>query len=199
MNERKIDVSPNINAYFEEVVQDAMRVRRLDATTAAEHYLVGLLADHARGDQVGSALDRPLTFQLNDALQEHGATRFQKLRVIGDTVLYVLGFFGSCLTRRGADRRYVLGVGASAYDHASAMLRLGGNDGHDVLRELSRKFQRFVEVLSEIAQGILAPVDHDARLVLSLYQSWQQEGSEQLARVLGAKGLCPVRSGEGLH
>lgn len=193
-----IDVSPNIEAYFEEIVHDAMRARRVAATPAAEHYLSGLLVDYAKGHKP-KALDEPLTFQLRDALESSGAERFSRLQRLGDGVLYVVGFFGAWLRRRGADRDYVMSVGSSAYGHASAMLRMGARqEGPNVLEELSDKFDRFVVVLGEIADGALASARDDSSL-LRAYERWQETGSSKLAESLVEMGFFPMRGDEGVH
>lgn len=195
----KIDVSPNIEAYFEQIVHQAVHVRRVDATAAAEQYLAGILSDYARGGRPEAALDRPVTFELHDALATEGAERFERLRTIGDAVLYVLGFFGACVTRRGADRRYLMSVGSTAYGHASTMLRLGGTaQAVDVLDELSEGFERFVLVVREVADRVIAIPRNDAK-VLELYERWERSGSESLAELLGRVGICPVKAPGGVH
>jgi hypothetical protein len=194
-----VDVSPNIDAYFEEIVHEAIVARQVEATRAAEHYLVGLLSDYARGHKPSDALDQPLTLQLHEALGRVGAERFQRLRELGDGVLYLVGFFGGSLTRRGADPEYVISVGSSAYGHASAMLRMGGSDAsHDVLSEMSHKFHGFVAVLCEIADGALGRASSDEAIV-ELYERWQATGSARLSRALASLGVCPVRSSGGVH
>lgn len=201
MSDSKIDVSPDIDGFFEQVVNEAIRARQVEATGAAARYLAGILGDYARGAISDETLDRPLTFQLRDALAAVGAERFQRLRTIGDGVLYVLGFFGTSLTRRGADRDYVMQVGSSAYGHASAMLRLTGavSSAPDVLGELAQKYGRFVEVMHEIADGVLAAASCDDTSVLRIYERWQQSGSERLADELTQLGFFPVRASGGVH
>lgn len=152
-----IDVAPDIDAYFEEIVHDAIIARKVEATEAAETYLTALLVDYAKGE-TSTTFDQPLTFQLRDALEARGAERFQRLQSIGDGVLYLLGFFEGWMTRHGADRRYVMGLGSTAYSHASAMMRLGGTSSYDVLQELSSKYDRFVAVLSDVAEAALKDV-----------------------------------------
>ena len=197
---RGIDLSPNVNGYFEEVVDDAVRARRVDTSHATKQYLAGLLGDYARGVHSVEPLERPLTFLLQDALEQTGAQRFERLRRIGDGVLYALGFFGARMTRRGADARYVMVVGSSAYGHAAAMLRLGGGGGApDVLRELADGYGRFVEVMTEIAEGTLASsADADDR-VLRMYERWRETGSERLASELVGLGLTPMRGTTAVH
>lgn len=197
---RAIDPSPDIHGYFSEVVDGAVRARRIATTDATKQYLAGLLGDYARGALSMEPLERPLTFLLHDALSRSGVERFERLRRIGDGVLYALGFFRSRMTRRGADPRYVMGVGSSAYVHAATMLRLtGGGAAPDVLHELADGYEGFVEVMAEVADGALAQgADADGD-VLRLYERWRSTGSERLATELAQLGLCPVRGGGSVH
>jgi hypothetical protein len=193
-----IDVSTNIESYFADIVRDSIRCKRVQATEAAEHYLTGLLAAYAKGGQP-KALDTPLTFQLRDALETRGAERFSRLQRLGDGVLYLVGFFGAWLRRRGADPDYVMSVGSSAYGHASAMLRSSGPQrGPDVLEELSEKFDRFAVVLTDVADGALHVVRDDASL-LSAYERWQETGSARLAKTLAELGMVPVAAPGEVH
>jgi len=203
MTSRSLDLSASVNEYFEEVVEQAIRAKRVSATQAAFHYLVELLSEFACPDRgVCATFSRPLTFLLRDALSAQGAERFGRLRRIGDGVLYMMGFFDSSVTRRGADREYVMSVGASAYSHASRMLRVGGDapGGPDVLDELSSKYATFVEVLGEVADGSLASsAVHTDTAALRLYERWRRTGSETLAAELADLGLCPVASAEAVN
>ncbi len=196
-----IDVAPNVEQYFEAIVREAIEARGVEVSEASGHYLALLLTGYARGELGSEALDGPLTFLLRDALQAAGVARFQRLQAIGDGVLYVLGFFGGALTRGGADRGYVMGIGASAYEHASTMMRLGGVEGvgHDVLGELSQYFDRFVEVVTEVADGALAGGGHDDASVLRLYERWRRTGSTRLAEALGSLGFSPQRNPGGVN
>jgi hypothetical protein len=196
----QIDVATDINRYFQDALQEAMIARGVDATDAAQHYLVGLLCDFAKPENLAkSTLDRPLTFLMRDALAENGAERFERLRSIGDGVMYVMGFFGSSLTRRGADRAYVMTLGSSAYGYASAMLHRGSTrDGIDVFEELARKYEGFVAAISELADAALSGRAGDTA-VLRLYERWRETGSERLAAELAELGLCPMTGPEGFH
>jgi len=92
--------------------------------------LAGLLADYAKPDRLeAEALDRPLTLLLDEALHTAGRERFERLRSLGDGVLYTSGFFADHLSTRGVELRYVRALGARAYDSAAAMLRQSAGDG----------------------------------------------------------------------
>ncbi len=196
-----IAISPSINDYFTSAVGDALRSRKIEASAAACHYLVGVLSDYAHPtEEAESAFSRPLAFQLRDALEASGPTRFRRLRALGDGVLYGVGFFGGHVELRGIDRGYVIRVGATAYDNASAMLRTPGQRAtHDVLSELADRFEQFVEVLNEVADGAIAKGARGERGLLNLYERWLRTGSSRIAEELGARGLVPTRGKEGLH
>lgn len=198
---KAVELSQDVNGYFDDAIQQAIATRRVDATEAATCYLSGLLLDYAHGSKRTADLEKPLTFQLRDALAAPRSQRFDRLRAIGDGVLYVLGFFGECFVRRGADPNYIIRVGASAYGHASGMLQVGGGgrDAYDVLDELARKFERFVEVMREVASGISGSPAGSARHILGLYERWQKTGSPQVASELAGYGLCPSLANKGLH
>jgi hypothetical protein len=185
---KTIALAPSMPIYFEEVVGEALRSRNIEATEAVCRYLVDLLCHFAHPDeQIGSTFSQPLTFLLRDALEAAGAERFRRLRVLGDGVLYVLGFFGSHIEVKGIDRGYVVGVGSTAYRHAAGMLRRSAtaiSQGPDVLSELADKFERFAEVLNVVADGTLVSGVRDERSVVKLYERWQRTGSSRLAEEL---------------
>ncbi len=116
----------------------------------------------------------------------------------GITCSYAIGFFRSHLEGRGADRGYVVTVGSTAYREAAVMMRLRSqrkkeSDGAaappDVLSELAAKFDRFAEVLADVAERTLACGARDERSVIKLYERWLKTGSARLAEELGSHGI----------
>ena len=191
----------SVNGFVLEVVDDAIKARRVDATGGARSYIVGLLADYAHPDtRAGEAMDRPLSFLLDEALHTPApAERFDKLRALGDGVLYTCGFFGESLEARGVDQGYVIGIGTTAYGAASSMLRVSSASPTeeerrvDVFGELSTKFARFVEVLSEVADATIVQSVASSKGMLKVYERWLKTGSDRLAQTLSANGIVPMR------
>jgi hypothetical protein len=200
-----IAIAPNVAEYFQEVISDAIRVQKVDATAAAASYLVSLLCSFTHPDEAaGSGFDRPLTFLLHDALEASGAERFRRLRALGDHSLYALGFFAGHIAQKGVDRGYVSSVGSTAYTHAAAMLRTKARAERragvpDVLSELAAKFDRFAAVLADVAEGTMASSTHDERSLVRLYERWLKTGSSRLAGELGARGIVPTRGAGGTN
>src|SRR6202789_454675 len=131
-----IVAAQTVSHFFSEAVEDAMRLQRVDATDGAVRYLVALLGDYVHPDRwAGEALERALTLLFDEALHAPDpADRFQRLRVIGDGILYGCGFFGDHFEARGVDAKYLQGLGTRAYGAARSMLPHGPeHDGGDVL------------------------------------------------------------------
>jgi hypothetical protein len=192
----------SVSQFFMEVVEDAIRLRGIDATDGATRYLVGLLTDYAHPDRrAGEAMDRPLTLLFDEAVRmADPAERFERLRTLGDGVLYGCGFFGDHFDARGVDTKYVRGLGTRAYGAASSMLRRGHEEaaGPDLFAELADKFDGFVDVLNEVADLTVAMGSETSRGLLRIYERWLKTGSERLANALSSRGVVPTRGTRGV-
>jgi len=193
-----------VTDFFHEVVEDAIKTRRVEATDGATTYLVSLLSDYARPDaRAEQALERPLAFLLDEALHTVApGERFDKLRLLGDAVLYGCGFFGDHFEARGVDSKYLFGIGTTAYGTASSMLltKAHATDGFrsiDVFGELSTKFAAFVDVITEVADTTVAKSAATSKGLLKVYERWQKTKSGTLAQALSSHGLVPMHVPKG--
>ena len=195
-----IDLSGNVSEFFKGLVAEAIQRQAYEPTEAAESYVVALLTDFAKPGQLNEeTLNRPVTLLLHEALESSGHERFEKLRVLGDGVLYVSGFFGDHLEIRGIEPEYVSTVGARAYAGASTMLvptRAGRQS--DVFAELAQKFSLFVGLVRDIAEKLYAR-GNSHRATVELYERWLRTGSTSLAQELSTRGVLPVRGSGVLH
>lgn len=202
-----LDLSADVSAFFASLVGEAAEERRVEATGATRAYVSGLLADYAKpGALTRDALERPVTLLLAEALESVGRERFERLRALGDGTLYVCGFFAEHLENRGVALRYVESVGAQAYDGAAHMLRQSGLTGGDassapdVFGELAEHFDSFVRLIESIADRLVAQSGGGTPSnTVRLYERWLRTGSDEIATVLGARGLVPQRGGGGVH
>jgi hypothetical protein len=166
----------SINVFFEEAVRAAMKTQRIEATDATTSYLVALLADFAKPNHGQEQLDRPLTFLLDEALHtSEVGERFEKLRTLGDGVLYTSGFFGDHFEARGGD--------------------LEASAAHDIFGELASRFAAFVAVINEVANASIAAAAESSRGVVRLYERWMKTKSDTLAEALANHGFIPPRGG----
>jgi hypothetical protein len=194
-----------VSHFFSEAVEDAMRLQRVDATDGAVRYLVALLGDYVHPDRrAGETFERPLTLLFDEALHAPDpADRFQRLRIIGDGVLYGCGFFGDHFEARGVDAKYLRGLGTRAYGAAGSMLRpLPGDNpavrGPDLFAELAENFDAFVGVLADVADATVATSVESSRGLLKVYERWLKTGSDRLATALTSRGVVPTRGPRGV-
>jgi hypothetical protein len=197
-----IDLTADLRGFFGEAVASAAENRDTPASDATLLYLAGLLADYGKPQTLErKVLTRPFTLLLQEALESLGPERFNRLRCLGDDVLYVTGFFGGHLERRGVPLAFVRGLGSRAYDEAANILRAAGPDSSspDVFGELSTNFGAFVDIVSEVADGINARSARSTRDMLDVYERWLKTGSETLGNALCSWGVVPRRASGGLH
>lgn len=196
----KIDLKGDISEFFHEALEHAARRVGYVPDEASSRYVSGLLVDFARPDELArEVLDRPLTLTLQEAMELTGHERFERLRTLGDSVLYISGFFSENLERRGVELSYVSALGARAYDNAGAMLRLGASESTalDVFATLSRDFAKFTELLRGVSETVLVSSACSNRSLVDMYERWLETGSRALAEALTSRGLVPVRGRGG--
>jgi hypothetical protein len=197
-----IVATASVSDFFEEAVDDAMKSRGVSASEGATVYVVGLLADFAKpGSPVERTLEKSLTLLLDEALNTAAlAERFEKLRTLGDGVLYASGFFADHFEARGVDTRYLIGIGRTAYQNAGSLLVSSSTSleeestkGPDIFKELATSFADFVEVIAEVANATLARGVATSRGLLKLYERWLKTRNERLADALSSHGFVPPR------
>lgn len=186
-----IVAAARVEDFFEEAVSDALRTRSLEASDGARTYLVSLLADAAKpGSTVERTLEKSLTLMLGEALETSSVgDRFERLRCVGDGVLYGSAFFADHFEARGVDQSYLIGIGRSAYENAGSLLRTGNEEPIDIFGELADKFSRFVEVLAHVADSAIAKSVASSLGIVKLYERWLRTGSDSLADALSAHGF----------
>lgn len=192
----------SLQEFFKDSVEQAMERQRIDADDHTAYYLVNLLTLFARsetlfdGSSAGSGL-QPLALLLADAAAADDVqVRNFLLQRVGDTSLFVAGFFGDGFERKLVDIDYYIDIGGAAYSSLSVELRgtLRGRIFGGVFAELAAKFRDFVDVLAEIRDSSKRIDDFD---LLRLYEVWLRTGSQRAARLLRERGIEPDRSLDG--
>ncbi len=179
----------SVAEFFHEVLTDVIRNQGVDASVETESYLVHLLSAFAHNPPD----DQPLALKVADAAQAGPDERAQKLREVGDTSLYVSGFFSDSLSRKLVDVDYYICLGGAAYGQLAHYFR--GYRKHEgfglVYDELGEKFPRFVDVLAEISESTSMTSNLGA---LQLYERWLRTGSAWMERRLRELGMLPKKT-----
>lgn len=191
----RILVGKSAHEWFREMVADALSQRRLKVQEVTEFYLVNLLAGFLEKERLfveeadGTVTAEPLALILLRAIQADRRARATQLKRLGDTALFVSGFFGDSLARSRVDVDYYIAMGERAYGALAESER-----GLDALyEELSDRFAAFVDLFAEIAE--LSDLRSN-RGLLRLYERFLQTRSERVAKQLRDRGVA-LFSGPG--
>lgn len=184
-----LDQSPQ--ELFRELVSGTLAHRKLRVQEGTEFYLVRLLARFLEREELfaptpgGRSELEPLALLLLRALEEGRSRRREGLKRLGDTSLFVAGFFGDSLARSTVDTAYYVAMGERAYQ------ALAGSPGPagaaEIFEEMADRFEDFVDVLAEIAE--MQELRSNRGLV-RLYERFLHTGSERVAEQLRRRGVA---------
>jgi hypothetical protein len=187
-------VGKSAQEWFREMVTEALSQRRLKVQEITEFYLVNLLATFVRSERLfvedpdGQVREEPLALILLEALSRGGQARSNGLRKLGDTALFVSGFFGDSIARSAVDVDYYVAMGERAYGalaDAERPTRQGLADGP--FAELASRFSTFVDLFSEIAE--LSQLRSN-RGLLRLYERYLLTRDARVAERLRERGVA---------
>jgi hypothetical protein len=188
---REIVIGKSAHEYFRERVSDVLSHRRLQIKEATEFYLVNLLASFLEKERLfvtdaeGHVEAEPLAMILLRAAAGDRRARATQLRRLGDTALFVSGFFGDSLSRSAVDVDYYIAMGEGAYGTLRETERGAGLV--DLYGELADRFPTFVDLFAEIAE--LSDLESNRGLV-RLYERFLHTRSERVAQLLKARGVA---------
>ncbi|MDX1431587.1 MAG: hypothetical protein R3286_03965 [Gammaproteobacteria bacterium] len=189
----------SLQEYFQDSVAEAMSNQNVDADPCTALYVVNLLINFARSDELfertpDGVTIRPLASLYAEAVEEPSTeARNRALRRLGDVALFVSGVFSQSLNRKIVDVDYYVSMGGSAYGYLSDAMR-GSSSARalsGVFGELSSKFVDFVDVLCEVSERSTVGSDTD---LLRTYEMWLRTGSKRAATRLRAAGIQPSES-----
>ncbi len=192
-----VDQSPR--EFFREAVSSALSSRQLRIQGETEFYLVNLLASRLdlRGEDPGAKgfPDEPLALILARALEGDPELRYREMKRLGDTALFLSGFFSDHLARTPVGARYYANMGEQAYGSLAGG-RLVSRGAEALYDELARRFRDFVDLFAEIAE--LSELRSNRGLV-RLYERFLLTGSQRVAERLRERGVAlfsgPTRPG----
>lgn len=176
----------NMQEYFKGALSLALERSRTDLSDEVQAYLVYLLADFARSDKVYAGVNRGeepvLVLLLERAMEASPGEANRIFKQIGDSTLYLLGFFGEKTRAAGVSSNYYFSMGGDAY------LRLANNTKQTVYHQLSDDFERLVCLLRQVS---LADKTPSPEQIMAWVQEYQDSGSAELKSLLIQNGVHP--------
>jgi hypothetical protein len=174
-----------LTALFHDLVRAAMEAQQVESSETTECYLVQLLEAFTRPSRP-ALLDRPLALDYLEASHLPVHQRYEKLKYVADTALFVTGVFVDSLDRSLVGPDYYAALGRNAYARLSAQPARAPLA--ELFAELARRFPEFVRVLMEISAQDLFRREQDT---LRLYRRWLHTRGQREADLLVRRGLIP--------
>lgn len=182
----------SMQEFFREALGRALAKTSHCVTEAAQAYVVSLLAEFARSENVYAGLkqgEQPaLALLLHEARDAEKPEAIRKLKHLGDSSLYLLGFFNDSRTRQHLGSRYYVAMGENAYSSAANLARDLLTSSSEVFGELSVRFADLVAVLQAMRQQVPGDQNSDEQLIL-LLEHYKKTGDAEALGVLQKHGL----------
>ena len=186
-----------IMEYFKEAVEDATERLKVEISDNTEFYVVDLLSRYTNINTLTSTelVSEEKTFaQLfmeSYELKTEGRARI--LKYIGDTTLFLTGFFSDSFQRCLVDVDYYASLGQISYRNlldlvAVRVVRWGLEEVFD---ELSGKFFQLMDVLAEVSE---ASGPRHAADLLRIYERWLRTRSQRDEKLLRKMGIIPTET-----
>jgi Mor family transcriptional regulator len=179
---RSIDLTASSRDFFYDLVNQAVKKRQIRVSQLAVSYLVDLLNIYVVNSKVHA--DTTLAELLLRAQNAEKNLRFELLKKLGDTSLYVSGFFGDSLRRKIVDIDYYASMGGLAY--ASLAKEVDDKDQSIIFLEFGERFLDYVDLLTYVSQSTSVQNNQD---LLRLYERYVVTGSPLAKDQLVEKGL----------
>lgn len=183
----QIEKAPTL--YFKEMVDAAIEHQKVRIDPNLEFYLVRLLSDFTNAEKLARFNHEPIAITLGTALSAEPGEQCVLLKEIGDTTLYVSGFFSDSLNRKVVDIDYYIKMGRIAYNHLAELMRDTKTALYGLYSELAQRFKALVDLLLEVSDRCKLTSGSDA---LRVYERWLRMKSRNSEEMLKKLGLIPL-------
>lgn len=195
----KIDTKSPQEYFLEQIKLESKKLK-IKLNADVEFYLVNLLCDFIDPSKVYNIINEeqnlfntPLVFLIKKAYETSSIEyQINIFKLLGDTCLYISGYFQDFFNRKTFDIEYYITMGTYAYSKVSHLLQSTdkSNNKSAVFNELAHNFIRYVDLLGQIADNANQTNNKD---ILALYERWTKTNSERLRKILNELGISPVK------
>jgi hypothetical protein len=148
-------VVSDMSAYFREALESAMEKASFRLTEPAQIYLVQLLSEFARSENVFAGTghgEKPTLVELLSRAQDaEGPEAVRVYKHLGDSSLYFSGFFVDSMEREAVGRDYYVSMGESAYSSVADLMRTQAATSSALFAELSDRFAQAADLLHAVS------------------------------------------------
>jgi hypothetical protein len=187
--ERGIIRRANTAEFFRTRIHNAINHSGVETSEMAEFYIVNLLDQYREvsklfADEGDGPVLKPLALILDEAERADALARRACLKKLGDTALYIAGFFTDHVHKSLVNLDYYISMGGTAYCTLSTLQRKRAIQ--ELYYELATKFSALVRVIADVSpwsQHI------DNQRLVRLYAMWLESGDERIEAILKREGI----------
>ena len=127
---------------------------------------------------------------LKKAIEAPQEEQIKIFKILGDTSLYISGYFEDFFNRKTYDIQYYIDLGSNAYRSVSDLTRSGNSSKNpDTFVTLSDLFPKLVEIVASVADSTKQSENQN---ILSMYDRWTKTKSERIRKKLEEIGINPI-------
>lgn len=176
--------------FFTELIEDAAKTtQRENFHPLSYTYLSELLVSFLHTDKLFGIEKGPSKMLAEQWLESQNYdlnAKIIRLKRLGDTSLYVAGFFASSFKRKLINQSYYIQIGEMSFLSLSKIV--GEPEFEDVYGHFSSHFTSYVDILTEVSQKVNIQKTGD---LLELFERYIDSGSEWAEKQLIAEGMVP--------
>ena len=183
--------------YFKDAVENATERLRVHISDETEFYVVDLLFRYAHAEALANRHLNTETGTFAELfLKSQEQPRDRRaliLKYIGDTTLFLTGFFSDSFQRSLVDIDYYASLGRASYQNLLDLLtaRVIQWRLENVFDELSEKFVQVMDILAEVAAS---DGPQQAADLLRIYDRWIRTRSRRDEGLLRQKGIIALEA-----
>lgn len=182
----KSPVMKSTKDFFNDLVQTGLSESNINVSNATRHYLSDLLEFYIFSDHLFSKTNHSGKKQMHTMAELYltcntsNINKQRQLKKIGDTSLYISGFFRESLRRKMISVDYYIQMGQSAYESLSDL------QDKELFTELAKHFTDFVFVFFCIYKK---STGNQHNYLLSLIDQYMDTQSHKVAKQLSDHGI----------
>lgn len=192
--------SGNLREYFREALGQAMGESMVRLTQSCQLYLVNLLNDFSRSENVYAGTDYgenpALALLLSRATEAEPQEAVRIYKHLGDSSLYLSGFFNESVGSRAVSVDYYQSMGESAYAQVAGQIRHSEAKSSALFMELANRFGDLIPLLNAISfHGPKAAPETsnlEDKEIFDLVKRYRRTQNPEILKVLKKAGVSPA-------
>ena len=179
----KIFIFKNPDDFFNNLIDEAVRLQNLKLKDPIRFYLLSLLSSNLENVH-NPYQEVPLAILLHKATLSPIDEKRDILKFVGDNSLYTAGYFGQSLNKKIVSSKYYVNMGETAFKSLSGVA--SSKSMEDLYWDLFKSFNDMVKILIEISAKTFSSTSED---IIRLYEIWQKTQSKVIENILLEKGV----------